>query len=205
MIIKLIPIPFKALLGSLLKKLMPIVIIPTLSISAVAAPSDIQIVNKDLVGFKQIHFGMSRQEIEAMGFLCGSKSNICGWTPNVTSMTFLGQELVKSELVTPRVFVTRRGLLSIKVPQIVNEITIKIDLDSDTVSTTLKESLGQSINWGDRDIWFFRNGATLGVYNPPNRPEPQARIFYFSPDQAMSFYKRFHPLISKQPIDPNDF
>ena len=199
MIINFIPIPFKALLGSLLKKLMPIVIIPTLSISAVAAPSDIQIVNKGLVGFKQIHFGMSWQEIEAMGFSCSRNTNICSWTPYVTSMTFLGQEVLTSEHNTPMVFLTD------KEPQIVNEIAIYIDLDSDTVSIPLKESLGRSINWGHRDIWFFRNGATLGVYNPPNRPVPQARIFYFSPNIAMSFYKRFHPLISKQPIDPNDF
>lgn len=199
MIINLIPIPFKALLGSLLKKLMPIVIIPTLSISAVAAPSDIQIVNKDLVGFKQIHFGMSRQEIEAMGFSCTRIKTMCNWTSHVGSMTFLGQELETSEYNTPFVILTD------KEPQIVNEIVIRIDLYSSTVSTSLKESLGRSINWDKRDIWFFRNGATLEIQNTPNKGYLKSSVRYLSPDKAMSSYKRFHPLISRQSIDSNDF
>ena len=163
------------------------------------------VVDKDLLGFKGIHFSFTPNELTDMGFSCVDALFCEGHTEQVKGMTFLGQQVLstkESKLgdLSPdfKVYFEERA------PYTVSSIIFHVNLSGDEAARSLRESLGPSIKLMDWHHWFFKNGASISIYNPDEYYSP-AKTIYYSKETTFRALSSILPKVLKPDVQKNDF
>ena len=165
------------------------------------------VVNEELTGFKNIKFSMTALDLEKIGASCVGSAYCTLYNESIKGMTFLGQPVLSpSKKQNDTLFPTPEFtiFLSDESPNQVSEIHVYINMSGANVSETLGSRLGKPIRWGYWDHWFFKNGAMISTYNPPEQFYP-AKTLYRPTKQAAKHYSRIMPKSLLPALNINDF
>lgn len=166
--------------------------LPSLAVSGV--------LDKELLGFKIIHFNSTKTELEGIGLSCPTSDFTfpCSATVRLEGLTFLNQEVLVEGTNKLWVF------LSDSYPHNPDEIHVYVNLPGSTVARSLRASLGSPTIWNDWEYWFFRNGASISTYNPPNGFWP-AKTLYRSPNYTKQTLRKILPSELQPTLNANDW
>lgn len=150
-----------------------------------------EVIDRELLGFKTLKFGMLQSELAAIGFLCDSQHERVVNCENA-NQTFLGVDadvgvyLVWESIIARQLY--QIGKLPNEREPRVDEIFVTVSEKLVHIKRVLKSELGAPFinSKTGESVWVFANGAVILI---GDRELELNTILYFSPERSSLQFK----------------